>query len=275
MPKTFYDRSVTGQVRVDRRTHRGVQPQRFYVREDPLRGMSPFLMRAARDPWMLALTVFGFGFVAVFVDQAPILVQIVLGAPIFEELVKLGLALLLANAVTFVLSGFRMDGWQHPAWLAVRLPLALAVGAGFGFLEHSTTYSEEDFWSYLWRVLFHSLSAGASMIVLQAVLQSRDVRTRWLAPLPSMFIHYLNNYAALLFGVGSLQWPGLGTVALWWSQVLVVVLGLAFIAALAVPGRVRGLLERVAIRLQLEGWAEAAARETAAASGRRRHATGR
>lgn len=251
-PDLFYDPHVVGAAGIERRGHRGLDSDRFFVHEDPLSHRAHFMLRVANRPWLFAGIVFGFGFFAVFVRQADLFTQIILGAPIFEEMVKFGLALLISLAIEWVAGGFMLRSWRHPGWLGLRLPIALAVGAGFGIMEHAFTYSSESRSSYVWRTLFHALATGTSMIVFHAVLLSRDVRTRWLAVLPSVFIHYLNNYAALVLGIGSLAIAPLATAASVWSMALVVSLGVMAVAFLVAPGWARRSMEQIASRLPVE-----------------------
>jgi RsiW-degrading membrane proteinase PrsW (M82 family) len=152
----------------------------------------PPLDRFTRTQARLAATLALTGLVAVFVKQVPLGGQIVLGAPLFEEFLKVGLALLPAAAL-------------HVRTLWVRLPLALAVGAGFGALEHWLSYPDEGGLVLYGRIAFHALTAGLSMAVLHG-LRGADNRLGLACTLPSSFLHAANNTAALwllLYGVAA------------------------------------------------------------------------
>ncbi len=246
----FYDDAVVG-ISAGKEGHRGVAAERFYRRTDPV-DQPHFLHRVAAQPWKFAAVVFGFGFFAVFIRQANIFFQIILGAPIFEEMVKFGLALLISTALLWIIGAARLRDWENPWWLAIRLPIALAVGAGFGWMEHYTTYPSESDWSYFWRVMFHGLATGTSMIAFQVVLPSRDLRVRWLAMVPAIFLHYVNNYGALVLGVSSLVIPGLATVAGILSNAVVITLLLLVLTMLLVPRLARQALVWLTQRLPEE-----------------------
>lgn len=218
----FFDRHIQGITRVqvpgemEAVGSERLRADHFFRRpgpppRDPLRHF-------AADPWKLAGIMAGAGFLAVFVDQAPFLFQLVLGAPIFEELLKFGIALLLAYPLRFRL---------------LRVPVALAVGAGFGWLEHALTYAAEGDRSFMWRVLFHALSTGLSMAVWQGLERMGDVRVRWGAPLGAIFLHYVNNAMAIplaLLGLATTE-----TLPLAFSIGVVGVLGAAFLWGLVHP----------------------------------------
>lgn len=247
----FYDPAIVGITGATKEGHRGIDGPRFFRHEDPV-SKPHFLHRVAAQPWKFAAVVFGFGFFAVFIRQANIFFQIILGAPIFEEMVKFGLALLISTAILWLMGGGRLRSWENPWWLAIRLPAALAVGAGFGFMEHYTTYAEEPLSSYFWRVMFHALATATSMIAFQAVLPSRDLRVRWLAMAPSIFLHYVNNYGAVMLGVGSLLVSGLNVVAQILSNLVVITLASLVLTMLAVPSLARSSLVWLTQRLPEE-----------------------
>ncbi len=196
------------------------------------------LPRLARNPFALGGILFGLGFFTVFVDQAPFLVQVVLGAPIFEEFVKFGLALLLGLLFIALMGGLATrERWRHRAWLLVMLPAALAIGAGFGILEHAVSYSEEDTFGEFWRIGFHATSTGLSMVTLYAVASWRDPRVRWFAPLPSIIIHYANNASAVLLSILSIAAPidDRGVLS---ALLVLIALGM-LVAFLLAPGSIR------------------------------------
>ncbi|MEA3190534.1 MAG: hypothetical protein QOD77_1116 [Thermoplasmata archaeon] len=162
-----------------------IHNDQFYGAKVPRK--PPFLIHNARQPWRLGLWMFLAGFVSVFVSQANPLYQIVLGAPIFEELLKAGLTLLLVG------------GWTRGVWgLAVRLVAGFAVGGGFGVLEHYFSYWDEPDAMLWFRVVFHGASTTLSMLTLHVLSASRRPVVRWLATAPSTAVHYLHNTSAVL-----------------------------------------------------------------------------
>ncbi len=251
-PSLFYDRSIVGIEGGEQVGHRGIPADRFFAAADPDDGRGRFVERIAVRPWRFAAVMFGMGFAAVFVRQAPIHLQIILGAPIFEEMVKFGLALLIGLSLSWLLRGARMDGWDHWAWGFLRVPIALAVGAGFGVLEHVTTYPSEPDSSYYWRIAFHAISTGASMVVYHAALGARDVRTRWLAVAPAVALHYVNNYSAIVLGASSLLVPFLADVAGLVSNTVVILLGWFTLIMALLPRMTRRWLERWVASLPTE-----------------------
>ncbi|MHB1260712.1 MAG: hypothetical protein ACYC2H_03250, partial [Thermoplasmatota archaeon] len=163
-------------------------PSRFFQAAAPPEGL-PAAVRFAASPLRLAGVFAVLGFFAVFVHQASIELQIVIGAPVFEELVKFGLALLLVGAIP------RGRGFALLALL--RVAVAWAVGAGFGWLEHLVTYSDEPREILIGRVLFHSGSTALSMAAFCALEVAADVRLRWFATAPATALHYANNVGAV------------------------------------------------------------------------------
>ncbi|AFO56163.1 hypothetical protein NJ7G_0913 [Natrinema sp. J7-2] len=114
--------------------------------------------------------------------------RIVIIAPIFEELLKFGVALLIGTAV--------FGKARSP-----RIALALIIGCTFGFVEHSVTYAGEPDLLYLYRVLFHSLLSMLAVGVY-ATFERRGVTDLlWVAPLYPIVLHYLNNSFAVLSSV--------------------------------------------------------------------------
>lgn len=247
----FYDQDIVGLTGSEQRGHRGLDADRFFMVEDH-HTRAHFMVRVARNPWAFAGILFGFGFFSVFVRQASFLLQVILGAPIFEEMVKFGLALILAHIITAAGGGMRGERWRHGGWLALRLPIALAVGAGFGILEHGSTYSGEDVWSYVWRVGFHACATGTSMVAYQAAIGAPDARTRWFAIGPSVLLHYINNYGAVVLSFGGVLVTGLGFVAQILSSAIVLTLAILMVAMLAAPAGTRRALEALVAKLPAE-----------------------
>ncbi|MFA5942950.1 MAG: hypothetical protein WC876_00615 [Candidatus Thermoplasmatota archaeon] len=153
----------------------------------------PLVDRLSRTDLRLALAFFVAGAVVVFLNQMPFLAQVLIGAPLFEEAFKLGLALLPCAALKV-------------RWLTIRLPVALVVGAGFGLLEHALSYSTEDDVILYGRMAFHGLSTGLSMLVLHG-LGGGGRRLLLATTLPSTFIHAANNTAAVELALLSIVVP--------------------------------------------------------------------
>ena len=184
-----------------------VEGDDFYVAHGDAGGgnVKALLWRMAADRLRFAAVTAGIGFFAVFILQAPILYQVVLGAPIFEEFLKFGLAMLLVG-------GLRV--------LPLRMAAGFLVGAGFGVLEHAVTYSAEPDYVYVGRVLFHGGAAMLSMLCFHLLEPALDVRNRWWSTAAATFIHYLNNAVALLslplLVLGDIQF----ILALTWSTLM-------------------------------------------------------
>lgn len=145
--------------------------------------------RTARSPARLALVFLTAGFALVFLHQGDELAQLVFGAPIFEEALKFGTALLLTSAARL----------SHPA---LRIGVAWAVGAGFGWLEHVVSYPEDDFVVFWGRLAFHAASTGLSMVAYVVASLVGDPRSRWVSTLPASLLHYAHNTGQLWLGLG-------------------------------------------------------------------------
>ncbi len=203
---------------------RSVQSDDFYAEPEEAPRVHPLV--ALADPlWRLGLVLFAAGFVAVFIDQAPFLLQVVLGAPIFEEALKAGLAILITARAR-----------------ALRLPVAWLVGAGFGVLEHYVTYSEESVASLVLRIAFHAYATGLTASCLTVLESGRDVRVRWIAPLPAIVLHYVNNVLAVVLGVASLA-IDLPDLRFGWAITLAA--GLGSVVVLVRPWPLRRLATRL------------------------------
>src|SRR5581483_8383747 len=120
--------------------------------------------------------------------QRGVLRQLIVGAPLFEELAKLGPALVVVGLLRL-----------RP--IALRLPFAWASCAAFGFLEHALTYAEEPPLYLGLRVAFHLATCGLSMTAFTLLESFADARVRWGATLPSSLVHAANNFGALLFAI--------------------------------------------------------------------------
>lgn len=144
-----------------------------------------------RDPRRHAAVLAGVGLLGTIVLGADFLRQVVVGAPLFEELLKFGLALLLVTM---------LRARAGP----LRVLVALVPGAAFGAFEHAFTYASEPMLVFADRVVFHAGSTALSMAVYHAIEPVPDARLLWFAPLPSMLVHWANNFLAVVLGVGSL-----------------------------------------------------------------------
>lgn len=123
--------------------------------------------------------------------------KLVIVAPVFEELLKFGVALLLAG----VLAVRGLPG---------RFALGLLSGLAFGVTEHFVTYSSEPDILYLSRVVFHASAAAASMSLYHVLVDSHRVETRWVATVFSTVVHAANNLFALVYGIALSVLGGMG-----------------------------------------------------------------
>lgn len=144
--------------------------------------------------------------------------RIVVIAPIFEEFLKFGVALLISS-VLFGRSTLS------------RLGTGIIVGSLFGFIEHATTYSSEPSIFFLLRTLFHMATAMLSISMYSAFEAHEETVVIPLAPVYPILIHFFNNTFVVLssiiiaigFGTTS-RIPSLlyGSVAILFIIVLVV-----------------------------------------------------
>lgn len=202
-----------------------VEGDRFF-REGAPEEQRP-LVDWARRPGVHAAAFVVLGGFGVFLEQANILFQIVVGAPVFEELLKFGAAL---GVATLLGLGSR----------PLRFGVALAVGVAFGGLEHYVTYPDEPLAALRFRMTFHAGTPALSMALYDALAPVEDPRVRWAATVPATVLHWANNAAAVALGLAGLAAGDLGPgVALTVGQVVSgVVVGLA-VAALLLPRSVR------------------------------------
>ena len=192
----------------------------------------PRLERWTSTELRIAMCLFVAGLVAVFVRQMPFLAQVVVGAPIFEEAFKLGLALLPWAALKV-------------RSLAARLPTALAVGAAFGVFEHHFSYSGEPLQFYATRTAFHALTCAVSLLALHT-LHDADSRLRPAAIAPSTFVHAFNNTMAVVIGVagGAFAEAAVERVAFGFAVGVLTILGSLLLTSPAWAPRLRAGLER-------------------------------
>lgn len=153
------------------------RPLASYPRPTTLRGV-------ATSPVYFGVATAFFGLWAVaFVGVS--IQRIVVVAPIFEELLKFGVALLVAST---------LFDRSRPA----RIGVALVVGMLFGVVEHATTYPTETDTLYLFRTVFHAMTAVLSVAAYTYFESRGDHSTQWLAPVLSMAIHFFYNTFAVL-----------------------------------------------------------------------------
>jgi hypothetical protein len=193
---------------------------------------APSFWDAPARPLRYAGTLAGLGLLGVLFAEADLLRHLVVVAPVFEELLKFGVALFLVTAMHL-----------RARWL--RALVALAPGALFGLVEHATTYADEDAARWALRVAFHAASTALSMAVWSAVEPLPTWRHRWLSTLPSTLLHALNNAFAVTVAVVVLvsgSEDAIGAFAFAVQAALVSLMALAALATLATPALARALV---------------------------------
>lgn len=101
-------------------------------------------------------------------------------APIFEEFLKFGIALIIGSAM------FGRSLWA-------RVGIALVVGMLFGLTEHAVSYASEPDTVYVFRTIFHSTSTMLSVGLYTRLEQSGSVSLLWYAPIVPIIFHFLYN----------------------------------------------------------------------------------
>lgn len=142
------------------------------------------LEELAEVPIYFALACAMLGLWSVLFVGLNIVQRIVLIAPIFEELLKFGVALAIGAAI------FGRSMWA-------RIGIALVIGCIFGLVEHSVTYAGEPDIIYLHRVLFHSISTMIAVAVYTSFEKRELTGLLWIAPIYPIILHYLNNAFAV------------------------------------------------------------------------------
>lgn len=135
----------------------------------------------------LACTVFGL-WAVLFVGVA--IQRVVVVAPVFEELLKFGIALIVGS-VLFDRS------------LVARVGVAIVVGSLFGVAEHATTYPAEADATYLFRTAFHATTAALSVSTYTLFEVQGESRLCWIAPVYSILLHFFYNTFVVLSSVVS------------------------------------------------------------------------
>lgn len=233
----------------------------FYGDERPSTAEEPFTVRFARNPLAFAGILFLVGWIGILAQRG-FLRQLVVGAPVFEEFAKLGLALVVVTLLRV-----------RPVWL--RLPFGWASGAAFGVMEHFLSYGAETPFLYAARVAFHATACGLSMAVFSLVESLSDSRARWISTVASTLLHWANNFGAVVLALLALLLGGVDIIGLGWPLAVTTA---AFVLTLLVAAGGDRLRIRVARELErvfppLHAHAEPATAEAAgvgpAASGPR------
>ena len=145
------------------------------------------IRETALSPVYFGLTCAFFGLWAVgFVGVS--IQRVVVIAPIFEELLKFGIALLVGSAL-------------FGRSLAARVGVAVVVGSLFGLVEHATTYPGEADSVYLFRTLFHMMTTVLSVTLYTSFESRGEVRYQWISPVLSMFVHFFYNTFVVLSSI--------------------------------------------------------------------------
>lgn len=118
--------------------------------------------------------------------------RVIIFAPLFEELLKFGVALLV---------GSTLFGRSLPA----RIGVALVVGSLFGLVEHATTYPMEADAVYLFRTVFHSMTTILSVSVYTLFESRKADGLLWIAPAYSIMLHFFYNTFVVLSTVISVS----------------------------------------------------------------------
>lgn len=206
-------------------------PSEMFFRDPPPWFEEPsFIERYPARPVVFGATLLLLGVLGI-VLQRGVVRQIVIGAPIFEEFAKFGLALVAVSVLRL-----------RP--LALRLPFAWASGAGFGVFEHAMDYASEPRVEFISRVAFHAGSAGLSMAAFALIEPLPDVRVRWASTLASSVCHWANNFGAIALAVVGVLFHAAGVVDLAWSFVVVAALYVLTVVAIVRASALRPLVAR-------------------------------
>lgn len=139
-----------------------------------------------------------FGFVCAFFGLWAVLFvgiaiqRVIIFAPLFEELLKFGVALLIGSTL-------------FDRSLLARIGVALVVGSLFGLVEHATTYPTEADTVYLFRTAFHSMTTILSVSVYTSFESREEYRLAWIAPAYSIMLHFFYNTFVVLSTVISVS----------------------------------------------------------------------
>lgn len=162
-----------------------------------------------KTPILFGLSLGILGIWGLFIITFP-LPRVIVVAPVFEELLKFGIALFFGTAL-FGRSVY------------ARIAIGLLVGVLFGVVEHIITYPHEPDTVYLFRVVFHGLTAGLSIAVYTKFEQYSLYSVTWVAPVLPILFHFMYNSfvvaISLIFYESSLVIPqqliiGFGSIAI-------------------------------------------------------------
>lgn len=155
----------------------------------------PYSIRSiAMSPVYFGLTCTFFGLWSVLLVGIAIQ-RIILIAPIFEEILKFGVALLIGS-ILFDRS------------LTARAGVALVVGSLFGLIEHSTTYPMEADITFLFRTVFHAMTTVLSVTVYTIFESQAESKLQWISPAYSVIIHFFYNTFSLISAIISITMFG-------------------------------------------------------------------
>lgn len=157
-------------------------------RERPNYSTPSELSELAETPIYFGAALAFLGFWGVLFVGFNVVQRIVVVAPIFEEFLKFGVAILVGAA----LFGRSM---------ASRVAVALVVGSIFGLVEHTITYAGEPDVNYLFRVLFHMITTTLTVAVY-TMFEERDLTGMlWVAPTYPILLHFANNAFVVVAGI--------------------------------------------------------------------------
>jgi len=156
--------------------------------------------------------------------------RILIFAPLFEELLKFGVA---------VLIGCGLYGRSAVG----RVGAGLLIGLLFGVIEHATTYPTEPDTTYLFRALFHMTTAGVSVSAYTVFESLDETGLQWIAPAYPVMIHFFNNSFAVIVSVLGI----LGILTQW--QTATTVYSFAGVCLLSVLLLVSVLSDRILVAI--------------------------
>lgn len=127
--------------------------------------------------------------------------RIIIIAPLFEELLKFGVALLIGS-VLFDRS------------FTARIGVAIVIGSLFGLIEHTVTYATEPDAIYLFRTIFHMVTTALSVGIYTLFESQEEYRLVWISSAFSTLFHFLYNTFVVLSSIIS--------VSIYGSQIIVI-----------------------------------------------------
>lgn len=211
-----------------RHLRRSIPADTFFV-EPPPPAEASFVVRAASDARFFGGALFVLGWIGILFQRS-FLRQLVVGAPVFEEFAKFGLALLVVS-----LLGLRSA--------YARVPFGWASGAAFGVMEHFLSYVEESTGDIILRVVFHGAACGLSMAAFSVLEALPDVRGRWASTLTSTVLHWANNFGVTLGAIAAAFFPVLEPLNLVLSALIIAAVLVVTVVVLARPLDFRKLVE--------------------------------